>query len=385
MAEKLIALVHGSGFAGTGHTDALRDAGVEVVGMVSRTGEVVRAVAAEMKIPFAGTDWDAALKQLQPHIVAIGTPGGAHYEPLLAAVESGCHIFCDKPLTAYAPQAKDVYQKAKAASIKTAFAASFCYQPHALLAKKLVAEGVLGEPREVECISHYNLNPLIPWGWSHSIALGGGRLSNNFTHKLSIVEHVLGAHTVRVNGEVRNDMRTAPEVDGVHDFRKRESFAPTGSDGKPREEVTWRPVDSEWSYTVMARLDTGIAKTPETVSATFKHGGMLPRKQDDYIAFYGSAGAIFINGAYAQGPLFVKRGRTADWEQIPVPNEITSAIPNIADDTQRNWTQLAREFVADIRGEGNSGYQTFKDGWVYQEVIDAVRRADGWLDVPEDA
>ncbi len=378
MAEKLTALIHGSGFAGKGHAEALRDAGVAVVGMVSRTRDVVEDVAGEMGIPFAGTDWDEALQKLTPDIVAIGTPGGAHYEPLLAAIEQGCHIFCDKPLTAYAPQAREVFENARSAGIKTAFAASFRYQPHALLARKLVAEGEIGEAREVECISHYNLNPLIPWGWSHSVALGGGRLSNNFTHKLSIVEHVLNVRVSQVNGEVRNDMHVAPAVEGVHDFRERESFAPTEDSAGESE---WRPVDSEWSYTVMARLDSEDPDR-EQVSALFKHGGMLPRRQDDYIAFYGSEGAIFIHGSYAQGPLFSKKGRSQDWKQVPLPADLISTLPDIDDDTQRNWTQLAREFVSDIRGEGYSRYQTFKEGWIYQEIIDAVRRSDGWFDVP---
>jgi predicted dehydrogenase len=284
-------------------------------------------------------------------------------------------------MTTTAAESKEVYRLAKSKGVKTAFAASFRYQPHALLAKRLVADGVIGEPREVECISHYNLNPLIPWGWSHSIALGGGRLANNFTHKLSIVEHVLDGRIVRVNGEARNDMLKAPVVEGVHDFREREKLAP-GSDAL--NSVEWKTVDAEWSYTVLARVDAGPA-VRQPVSVLFKHGGLEPRRQDDYIAFYGSEGSIFITGSYAQGPVHLRRGRTAEWEQVPMPADITKSVPAIKDDTQRNWTQLAREFVADVRGEGYSGYQTFRDGWVYQEVIDAIRRGDGWYDVPFDA
>ena len=40
------------------------------------------------------------------------------------------------------------------------------------------------------------------------------------------------------------------------------------------------------------------------------------------------------------------------------------------------------ELLADIRGEGYCGYQTFRDGWVFQEAVDAVRRGDGWFVVP---
>ena len=59
-------------------------------------------------------------------------------------------------------------------------------------------------------------------------------------------------------------------------------------------------------------------------------------------------------------------------------------MPAIADDTQRNWTVLMGEWVADIRGEGYCGYQTFKDGWLFQEAVDAVRRGDGWFAVPSE-
>jgi len=97
---------------------------------------------------------------LQPDIVAIGTPGGAHFEPIMAALAHGCHVYCDKPLAATAVHAKTLYQTAIEAGVKTAYAASYRYMPHVLLAKELVAQGAIGEPLEVECISHFNLNPL---------------------------------------------------------------------------------------------------------------------------------------------------------------------------------------------------------------------------------
>ena len=380
MSEPLRALVLGSGFAGKGHTEALRDAGVEVIGMASRTKTVVEQVAAQLAIPHAFTDWQQALSDLKPDVVAVGTPGGAHYTPMMAALAQGCHVFCDKPLAATATEAREIYRKARQMGVKSAYAASYRYQPCALFAKELVADGAIGEPQEVECISHYNLNPLIPFGWSHRIELGGGRLNNNFTHKLSIVLHVLEGLITAVNGEARSDMPTAPVVEGVHDFRDREQFAPESA---AEEGIEWQEANAEWTYTVMARIEPR-QKHQQPVSALFKHGGLHPRFHEDYIAFYGSEGAIYIKGSYAQGPLYLRRRGQDSWKEMPVPALITKALPALEDDTQRNWTQLAREFVADIRGEGDSGYQTFKDGWIFQEVIDAVRSGGGWIEVPSD-
>lgn len=375
----LRALVLGSGFAGQGHAMALRDNAVEIVGMASRTQTIVEQIASDMDIPYATTNWQQALEELKPDIVAVGTPGGAHIEPVLVALEQGCHVLCDKPLATTASDAKAMYIKAREKGVKTAYAASFRYQPHALLAKELVAQGVLGEPQETECVSHYNLDPLIPFGWSHRIDLGGGRLSNNFTHKLSIILHVLNAQITSVNGETRNDMHRAPVVTGVHDFRERGKFAPKDSEDPS---LNWEVVDSEWTYTVMAHIRSQYEHR-NPISAIFKHGGLQPRFAPDYVAFYGSEGAIFIEGAYAQGPLHLTRDKKS-WEQIPLPDYITEALPDIQDDTQRNWTQLAKEFVADIQGAPYSGYQTFRDGWLFQEVVDAIRRGKGWENIAQD-
>ena len=268
-----------------------------------------------------------------------------------------------------------LYLKAQAAGSKTAYAASYRYQPHALLARQLISEGAIGAPLEVECVSHFNLDPLIPFGWSHRTEAGGGRLNNNFTHKLSIVEHVLAGKVLAASGEIRNDMPKAPVVAGVHDFRERKKLAPTDSHDPY---LTWVAANAEWSYTVLAHIQPKLS-VRQPVSAVFRHSGLQPRFREDYIAFYGSEGAIYIQGCYAQGPLYISQQR-GPWEPFPVPAQITVALPKIEDDTQRNWTQLARKFIADIRGEGYSNYQTFKAGWIYQEMIEFVRHRDGWLD-----
>lgn len=372
----LRALVLGSGFAGQGHAAALRDAGVEIVGMASRTQAVVEQVAGEMGIPYAATDWQQALLDLQPDIVAVGTPGGAHFEPVMAALEQGCHVLCDKPLAARADQARLMARKAEEAGVKTAYAASYRTMPHVLLARELVMQDEIGDPLEVECVSHFNLNPLIPFGWSHRLEQGGGRLNNNFTHKLSVVLHILAGRVTAVGGTTRSDMTRAPIVDGVHHFRQRHSFAPESGDDPG---LTWAEVDAEWSYTALARIELQ-RPTRQPVSAMFHHSGLQPRFHPDYIAIYGSKAAIYIEGHYGHGPLFLQP-RRGEWEEIPLPAHILDRQPDIADDTQRNWTILARDFAADIRGEDHSDYQTFRDGWIYQEIIEAIRAETGWSDM----
>jgi len=380
MDRKLKVLISGTGFAGQGHADAFRAVGAEVVGIVGRTPSVVKEVAEKMAIPYSGLDWQQALKDCQPDIVSIGTPGGAHYETITQAIEFGCHVYSDKPLTVNGDLASKLCELAKQKNVKTAFASSFRYMPHVIHAKQLVANGLIGEPVEAEFISHFNLEKDIPFGWSHRAEDGGGRLNNNFTHMMSIATSVIGEKILSIIGEVRDDLGKAPIVKGVHNFKTRRDHIPKDLNDPSLE---WGESNVEWSYTVMAKLESAIASKP--VSVLFKHGGLNPRFNEDHIVFYGTKGAIYIKGHYGMGPLYVW-DENKTWQELPLPQGIIDDQPKLegdtfVNDTERNWQYLAREFVKDITGESFTPYQTFKEGSLYQQLIDIIRKNDNWTDV----
>ena len=375
MGKEIKLLVQGTGFAGQGHANAFRAEGAKVVGIVGRTPHVVKDVAEKLSIPYWSTDWLQALEDCQPNVVSIGTPGGAHFEPIKQAISKGCHVFCDKPLTADGHTAQTLNQLAKEKDVKTAFAASFRYMPEILHAKRLVTEGAIGEPLEVECMSHFNLERDIPFGWSHRREEGGGRLNNNFTHKLSIVTSIVGEKIVEIMGEVRDDMGQAPIVEGVHNFKTRRDHIP---DDLNDPSLKWGKSNVEWSYNVTAKIESPFAKKP--VTALFKHGGLQPRFHEDYIAVYGSEGSVYIKGHYGSGPLYLF-GASKTWTEIPLPTDITADVPDVTGDTERNWQYLIREFVKDIQGEQVAPYQTFQEGAQYQQLIDIIRQNGNWSDV----
>ena len=369
MQPPLRVLVAGTGFAGQGHVDAFRGAGADVVGIVGRTVRVVREVAHQKAIPYAGTDWQRALIDCRPDIVSIATPGGAHFEAIQQAIAAGCHVFSDKPLTASGDTAVELYRLACEASVKTAYAASFRYAPSVLHARQLVAQGAIGEPQEVECMSHFNLERDIPFGWSHRKEDGGGRLNNNFTHTLSIVTSVIGDEILSVVGEVRDDLGKAPIVEGVHNFMTRRDHIPKDLNDPA---LRWGESNVEWSYTVLAQVASRLAAKP--VSVLFKHSGLQPRFHEDHIVFYGSQGAIYLKGHYGSGQLYLKGGQDQSWVALPMPAEIAATIPRVEGETERCWHYLAREFVRNIQGEAVEPYPTFQQGCEYQQLIDRIRQ-----------
>ncbi|MBT6148955.1 MAG: Gfo/Idh/MocA family oxidoreductase, partial [Gemmatimonadetes bacterium] len=85
----LRAVVVGTGFAGEGHTKALREAGVEVVAMCGRTPGPAKAMARKLGVRRVRFDWQEAFGDLKPDIVTLATPAASHREMTQVAAEMG--------------------------------------------------------------------------------------------------------------------------------------------------------------------------------------------------------------------------------------------------------------------------------------------------------
>ena len=172
---------------------------------------------------------------------------------------------------------------------------------------------------------------------------------------------------------MRDDLGRAPIIEGVHDFTKRRDFIPKDlSDPALR----WGESNVEWSYTVLAQIGSPFTERP--VSALFRHGGLVPRFHEDHIVFYGTTGALYLEGHYGSGPLHLWDGV---WRKLPLPQDIAEAVPDVAGETEQCWHHLVREFLRDIRGEAVESYPTFQEGSQYQQIIDLIRSNGNWTEL----
>jgi predicted dehydrogenase len=378
MNQTFRALIIGAGHAGQGHAAALRQAGVELAGMASRTQDVGAQVAASLGIPRYSSDWRVLLDELRPEIVAVGTPGGTHREMITAALEAGCHVLAEKPLATTAADARALFELSQSRGLKCAYAASSWYQPLALYARQIVQRGILGRVFEVEAVSHFNWPSLAPFGWPHRLEMGGGRLNSVFPNLVAIAQNVLSGEVLACMGESRNDLMRVPIGLPVDEFRE---FARKGLTPERAASLKWAEVDSDWSFTALLRIGDPAGALEAATSVTLRHSALRMGRYGDYFALYGEKGTLHVQGSYMQGPMFLKAD-SPTWEELPIPLEILDRLPDQVDDTQRNWNQLAREFVADLRGEKAPRYLTFRDGWIYQELIDTIRSNGCWVKAP---
>jgi predicted dehydrogenase len=374
--KQLRAIVIGAGFAGEGHTLALRHAGVEVVTICARQPAVVQAVADRLAIPQTSTDWRHALETVKPDIVALATPAALRAEVVEAATELGCHLFCDKPLATTAGEAGRLYRLVERAGVKHAYASTHRYDPSVAWLGELVRDGAIGTLREIEYTFRLGFPPLAPWGWWDSLAAGGGLLNNWLTHVLGMVMTITGGDLQRVMGEARPGRQQAPVVPDIHDFR----VLFTGEKNPTPEEATqleWRACDADGASTAL--LTVSSAKGEVAVNAVIGAAG-APWPPNGW-RLYGEEGLLLAEG-FTTFTVSRLGGAGADREPLPVPQRLLDELPAVGDEVTNKWAALAGDFVADIRGEAHRPYLTFRDGWRFQEAIDAIRSGRGWYTLP---
>jgi predicted dehydrogenase len=102
------ALVAGAGLMGTWHAHAIRRSGATLAGVVDVDPVRASTLAARYGRARPFERLNEALKALRPDIVHVCTPLDSHAPLARAALEAGCHVIVEKPLTATAPETQEL-------------------------------------------------------------------------------------------------------------------------------------------------------------------------------------------------------------------------------------------------------------------------------------
>ncbi|HEV2123838.1 MAG TPA: Gfo/Idh/MocA family oxidoreductase [Chloroflexota bacterium] len=379
MTARLRAVVVGAGFAGEGHTLALRHHGVEVVALCARAPEVVRAVADRLEVPEASTNWRETLQRVQPDIVCVATPASVRLEVIAVAAQLGCHLYCDKPLGTNADEARQCFEAVASTGIKHAYAATHRYDPSVAWLAEVLREGVIGQLMEVEGTFRRRVPELTPWSWYDTVATGGGLLHNAFPHWLGILMTATGGEVQRVMGEARVVRQRAPVVPDLHDFRERGARMPSPEEAA---EMEWRACDADSAFTALLRFMAAPPVSQQEVHVSLVASGAHATWPPNGWRFHGETGTLLADGHFSY-ELSLQRKAGGEREPLPVPQRLLEDLPAVGTETQDKWAALARDFLADIRGEPHRPYLTFRDGWRFEAMIDAIRAGRGWMAVPE--
>jgi predicted dehydrogenase len=148
-----------AGIAGSAFLPALREAGGGVAGVVaSRSAARATAWAAEQGVARGVEGYDRVVADPSVEAVYIPLPNGLHAEWTIAALEAGKAVFCEKPLCSTPAETERVLEVARTAAGPLWEAFVFPFHEQMDRVRSWLAEGRIGEVREISSRFHFPLD-----------------------------------------------------------------------------------------------------------------------------------------------------------------------------------------------------------------------------------
>lgn len=183
-------------------------------------------LAARYGVEHHGADFGRLLDKLRPDVVHITTPPASHLPLALQAIDAGCHVFVEKPLTLRHADSKKLVARAEEAEKKLSIGYTYLFDPPALEMRDLLRRGVIGDVVHVDSWFGYNLDGAFgkavlgdPNHWV--LGLPGQLLHNNIDHLLNKVVEFLAEDEdvppISAFGSVRRRARFGDRRDRMMD------------------------------------------------------------------------------------------------------------------------------------------------------------------------
>src|SRR5699024_2543660 len=196
----------GYGFMGAAHSHAWRTAHrfVELPltprlhTLAGRTESAVTEAAERFGFAAHTTRWQDVVEDPAIDVVDICTPGDTHYEIAMAALAAGKHVLCEKPLANSVEQSEAMVaaaRKARANGARSICGFSYRRTPALAYARQLVAEGAVGEIRQIR--AHYlqdwlsDADAPMTWRLDRNQA-GSGALGDIGAHIIDLTQWLTG-------------------------------------------------------------------------------------------------------------------------------------------------------------------------------------------------
>ena len=193
----------GFGFIGKVHTYGYQNtplyydpapARIKLVGVATSRPETARKAVKQGGFEFGTADWRELIERHDIDIINICSPNSLHCDQLVAAMDAGKHIYCEKPLVVTAEEAARVKAALASWSGIGQMTLQYRFYPATLRAKQLIEEGFVGNVLTFRSsyLHSGSIDPDKPMGWKQLASEGGGVLQDLGSHNLDLLDHLIG-------------------------------------------------------------------------------------------------------------------------------------------------------------------------------------------------
>ena len=189
------AAVVGVGFVGRAHVEALRRLGISIQGVLGSSKAKTEAACRSLGLDRAYASMEELVRDSSVDVVHVCTPNYLHFPETRAALQSGKHVMCEKPLAMNSEETAALVELANKHGRVGAVSYNLRYYPLCQEARALVEKGTIGEPRLV--LGMYLQDWLFysnDWNWRLDPKLGGEMraVADIGTHWLDLIGWITG-------------------------------------------------------------------------------------------------------------------------------------------------------------------------------------------------
>jgi predicted dehydrogenase len=189
-------------------------AGVEIVAIADVSAERLALVGDSFGIKHRYTDYKEMLG-LDLDIVDVCAPNRVHTPAVMAALEAGSHVICEKPLAVTTEEVRLMGERADALNLKLMTAQHMRYTPTAQAVRQWIDTGGLGKVYHARVHAlRRNLIPVSP-GFLNEELSGGGPCMDIGVHALDLCLWLMDHPTPsRVTGTARTNFARGTKIPG---------------------------------------------------------------------------------------------------------------------------------------------------------------------------
>jgi predicted dehydrogenase len=178
--------------------------------------EIASRKADEFGFERATGDWRELIADPAVEVVSITTPNAFHAEMAIAALESGKHVWCEKPMAVTLADAERMAAAARAAGKVAALGYNYIQNPMIRQIAAILSDGTIGAVNHVrlEMDEDFMANPDALFYWKSEASSGYGALDDFGVHPLSLLQVLFGPVT-RVMGHLAKPYAERRTGDGA--------------------------------------------------------------------------------------------------------------------------------------------------------------------------
>lgn len=151
---------------------------------------------------FGARDFDVMLRKVKPHAVIVTTIDRTHDEYIIRALEAGCDVITEKPMTTDEKKCRAILEAVQRTGRQLRVTFNYRYAPSRSLVKKLLLEETIGEVKSVhfEWLLDTRHGADYFRRWHRDKRNSGGLMVHKATHHFDLVNWWLGSEPEIVFG-----------------------------------------------------------------------------------------------------------------------------------------------------------------------------------------